>query len=180
MEFRIFLFGVIGFVGFFFFWNAADGKLAGSGGWQPTPGRGAGAILGPEPAPCARATSCHRREGPRPEGKKKWVHTANYRILAMTRSLLRPAAPQADFFLCVCTHKKQSKAPTGNVLSKHTPASHLCEDDLTRWADQHWQSSVHAEDISIHVNRDNVHLFLAEEVPNRYSSFVVFGFYIFF
>lgn len=76
MEFRGFclellvLFGVLCVL----FCNAADGKLAGCGGWQPTPGRGAGAVLGPEPAPCARATSCHKREGQMPEGKQVRTH----------------------------------------------------------------------------------------------------------
>lgn len=74
------------------------------------PGKGAGAVLGAEPAPAPgppppprEGALCHRREGPRPEGKQKWAHTANYRIFAMRRGLLRPAVA-ASWLLSVCLH----------------------------------------------------------------------------
>lgn len=46
---RDFLFEDVGFV--WFFWNAAGGKQAGSGGWQPTSGRGRelSLVLNPRP-----------------------------------------------------------------------------------------------------------------------------------
>lgn len=125
-----------------FFWNAADGKLAGAGEWQPSPGREAGAVLGPEPAPCTRAIhpSCARvpcvtgeKNQCRGETKAS-THSQLANLCNEERSAETSSGRKLTSF-CGCTHKEQSKAQTGKALLKHEPSPHPCERlCATRWA----------------------------------------------
>lgn len=90
--------------------------------------------------------------------------------------------PQADFFLCACTHKEQRKAQTrkGSLETQSispSPWTPVCPPGGQPSTDN--GRALHTGHISIHVNRNNVHLFLAVEVPHRYGIFVLFGFLYF-